>query len=228
MNDGRPIPLANGNARIIRASLLPWARQIGIKCVIKKTDEEEYKRQRFALARELAVWCRLNNPNILSLSGTIALGYSPNNYISPSAVFDYYEHGDLTMFLRSKHQPDDLHRVRLLCEVAAGLSYLHSEGVVHGDIKAANVVIDPSLNAKICDFGSAYIPECSGCIAGSPGRFHSLKTQLYLSPELWMDEEDDPPTTQESDVWALGCVLLEESSDRHSTVQNRERSLWIA
>ncbi|KDN47685.1 hypothetical protein RSAG8_03475, partial [Rhizoctonia solani AG-8 WAC10335] len=189
LNGGQPLPLANCNARIIRASLLPWARQIGIKCVIKKSDDEEYKRQCSAHERELAVWCRLNNPNILPLSGTITLSYGYNTYISPSAVFDFYEHGDITMFIRSRHQPDDLHRFRLLCEVAEGLSYLHSEGVIHGDIKSPNVVIDPSLKAKICDFGSAYIPKCLGCIAGSPN--------------------NDLPTTQGSDVWALGCVMLE-------------------
>ncbi|CAE6471267.1 unnamed protein product [Rhizoctonia solani] len=211
LNGGQPLPLANCNARIIRASLLPWARQIGIKCVIKKSDDEEYKRQHSAHERELAVWCTLNNPNILPLSGTITLSYGYNTYMSPSAVFDFYEHGDITVFIRSRYQPDDLHRFRLLCEVAEGLSYLHSEGVIHGDIKSPNVVIDPSLKAKICDFGSAYIPNCLGCIAGSPGQFHSLKSQLYLSPELWADEDNDPPTTQESDVWALGCVMLEES-----------------
>ncbi|KAJ1303889.1 hypothetical protein OPQ81_008301 [Rhizoctonia solani] len=199
---GQPLPFTNGNARIIRASLHP--RQIGIKCMFRKTDEQEYQHQRAALERELAVWCRLDNPRILPLSGTIMLSndLNPNIYISPSAVFDYYEHGDITMFIRSSHRPDGKHRLRLLCEVAGGLSYLHDEGIIHGDIKSANVLIDSSKAARICDFGSAYIPQCSNCIAGTPSRFDSLRTELYLSPELWMDWEEDlpSPTTQASDV----------------------------
>ncbi|CAE6476934.1 unnamed protein product, partial [Rhizoctonia solani] len=236
LNHGQPLPFTQGNAKIIRASVGP--SQIGIKCLAMRTDAQDYevfqlsrnparscgltrhncfvqKYQHSALERELAVWCRLNNPSVLSLSGIITLSheFNPNFYVSPSAVFDYYEHGDITLFMHSVHQPDTMHRLRLLWEVARGLSYLHIEGIIHGDIKPANVLIDSSQQARICDFGSAYIPECSGCIAGPPSRFGPLKTELYLSLELSMDyEEDTPsPTTKASDVWALGCVLLEES-----------------
>ncbi|KAL5638874.1 hypothetical protein ACGC1H_003288 [Rhizoctonia solani] len=213
LNHGQPLPFTQGNAKIIRASVGP--SQIGIKCLAMRTDAQDYEYQHSALERELAVWCRLNNPSVLSLSGIITLSheFNPNFYVSPSAVFDYYEHGDITLFMHSVHQPDTMHRLRLLWEVARGLSYLHIEGIIHGDIKPANVLIDSSQQARICDFGSAYIPECSGCIAGPPSRFGPLKTELYLSLELSMDyEEDTPsPTTKASDVWALGCVLLEES-----------------
>ncbi|KAG8712094.1 hypothetical protein FRC11_001039 [Ceratobasidium sp. 423] len=111
------------------------------------------------------------------------------------------------MYIRSEHRLSDLSRVRLLQEAAAGLAYVHGEGIVHGDIKGANILIDMYESARLCDFGSAYIPRCPDCIAGPPTQFHSLKTQRYLSPELLV--EGDPAPTQESDVWALGCVLLE-------------------
>jgi hypothetical protein len=42
------------------------------------------------------VWCGLENPNVLSLSGIITLDLSFSTYVSPSAVFEYYEHGDIT------------------------------------------------------------------------------------------------------------------------------------
>ncbi|CAE6501853.1 unnamed protein product [Rhizoctonia solani] len=215
-NGGRPLPLAQGNARIIRASAGSW--QIGIKCVYIETDAQEYERQHSALERELAVWCRVNNPSVLSLSGTTTLShdFNPNIYISPSAVFEYYEHGDMTTFICSVHQPDTMDRLRLLAEVARGLSYLHSEGIIHGDIKPANVLIDSSRQAKICDFGSAYIPGCSSCIAGAPSYFGPLKTEIYLSLELSMDDEEDipSPTTEASDV-QTGIAPYSTKNDRN-------------
>ncbi|KAF8674570.1 ephrin receptor [Rhizoctonia solani] len=233
-DNGRPLSYINGNARIIRATLPSRTNQVGIKCIPKKSGEEEYKRQCRALERELAVWCYLNNPNTLPLSGIVTLDHGFNIFMSPSAIFDFYGHGDITMYIRSHHKPDELDRARLvsddtglhrvqdddyyglfgprcyqLYDVTKGLAYIHSQGIVHGDIKTANVVIDPTSRAQICDFGSAHVLKCSGCIAGPPIQFYSLKSQLYLSPELSMDGDRDPPTTQASDVWALGCAMLE-------------------
>lgn len=66
-----------------------------------------------------------------------------------------------------------------------------------------NVVVDASGEvAKICDFGSSVI-NCS-CDTGSKDREGSV---LWDSPELW--QEDDGTRTHQSDIWALGCVILE-------------------
>jgi serine/threonine protein kinase len=72
-----------------------------------------------------------------------------------------------------------------------------------------NVLLDDNQHAKICDFGSAFVNECH-CPAGSPEDVLDLVTQIYVSPEIWMIDEG-ARTTKESDVWALGCVILEVS-----------------
>ncbi|CAE6520325.1 unnamed protein product [Rhizoctonia solani] len=109
------------------------------------------------------------------------------------------------------------HRMRfqLLLGVIRGLAYIHTQSIVHGDLKARNVLVDGELNvARICDFGSARI-ECK-CYSGPT---EQEGTMAWDSPELWLrdetdetmdgDEEKIQPRSQKSDVWAFGCVALE-------------------
>ncbi|XP_057789897.1 mitogen-activated protein kinase kinase kinase 18-like [Salvia miltiorrhiza] len=85
------------------------------------------------------------------------------------------------------------------CLVSA-LSYLHSRGIVHCDVKGRNVLLGPSPgSAKLADLGSAmYASTAGGGVAarGSP---------LWMAPEAIRGERQGP----ESDVWSLGCTVIE-------------------
>ncbi|KDN50028.1 hypothetical protein RSAG8_01364, partial [Rhizoctonia solani AG-8 WAC10335] len=126
--------------------------------------------------------------------------------IPKSTVFYYYVHGDLKEY-RANNKPSDLEMLKLLRDTAAGVSHIHQCNIVHGDLKDVNVVVEQPGKARICDFGSAYALECANCIASPPDVFDSLMTQRYLSPEI--RRGGDCRTTQQSDIWALGCILLE-------------------
>jgi serine/threonine protein kinase len=81
-------------------------------------------------------------------------------------------------------------------DVAAGLAYIHGESIVHGDVKARNVVIGADGRAKLADFGCARKVSSSPIIGGTPA---------FMAPEVARGEEQGPA----ADVWALGCTVLE-------------------
>ncbi|XP_058198314.1 mitogen-activated protein kinase kinase kinase 18-like [Rhododendron vialii] len=79
--------------------------------------------------------------------------------------------------------------------VASALSYVHSLGIVHCDVKGRNVLLGPArYAAKLSDFGTA--AESAAAPRGSP---------LWMAPEVIRGEYQGP----ESDVWSLGCTVIE-------------------
>ncbi|HEU5169056.1 MAG TPA: serine/threonine-protein kinase, partial [Gemmatimonadales bacterium] len=85
-------------------------------------------------------------------------------------------------------------------QLAAGLAYAHAAGVVHRDVKPANVVITREGVAKILDFGIAKVADAHLTRTGTV-----LGTLAYMSPEQAAGERVDHRT----DLWALGVVLHE-------------------
>ncbi|KIO31725.1 hypothetical protein M407DRAFT_217758 [Tulasnella calospora MUT 4182] len=94
----------------------------------------------------------------------------------------------------------DINRIRLLCETADAVRYLHKEGVIHGDIKAGNILIDDNGNSLLCDFGLTKTAESRTSTA-----MRGAGTFRWQSPELW----DNAPKSFESDVYAFGMTIAE-------------------
>jgi TolB-like protein/Tfp pilus assembly protein PilF len=91
--------------------------------------------------------------------------------------------------------------VGLVEQVAAGLEEAHGKGIIHRDIKSANVMVMPTGRAKVMDFGLAKLQgETSLTRRGT-----TLGTVAYMSPEQARGEALDPRT----DIWSLGVVLYE-------------------
>ncbi|XP_004506258.1 mitogen-activated protein kinase kinase kinase 18-like [Cicer arietinum] len=85
-------------------------------------------------------------------------------------------------------------------QIVKGLEHLHSKGLVHCDIKGANILIGED-GAKIGDFGCAKsVSEAVAPIRGTP---------LFMAPEVARGEEQECP----SDIWSLGCTLIEVSNN---------------
>ncbi|RDX63055.1 Mitogen-activated protein kinase kinase kinase 17, partial [Mucuna pruriens] len=81
-------------------------------------------------------------------------------------------------------------------QILQGLNYLHSNGIVHCDVKGRNVLVTEQ-GAKIADLGCARrVGESSSVIAGTPA---------FMAPEVARGEQQGFP----ADVWALGCTVLE-------------------
>lgn len=90
-----------------------------------------------------------------------------------------------------------------MCGVAAGLSYLHGQGIVHGDVKGRNIVLSDDLEPLLCDFGLSKLADNHNQTTTAST---NAGTAPWLSPELLTCEGRK---TFASDIYALGMTITE-------------------
>ena len=112
----------------------------------------------------------------------------------PYYVMEFFEHGSLEDRLRAGPLPVD-EAVALLREVATGLVHAHGKGVLHCDLKPANILLDQDQKPRLADFGQSRLTH---------EQTPSLGTLFYMAPEQ-ADLEAAPDARW--DVYALGAVF---------------------
>ncbi|CAG7729560.1 unnamed protein product [Allacma fusca] len=131
----------------------------------------------------------------------------------PWLVMEYVENGDLhTNILEWRQDGDTL--LRISWHIAKGMKYLHTKGIIHGDLAARNVLLGENDVAKIGDLGyydaqnsSDYYNYYGGGMP-CPIRWMSPENLPYWSSERGLIEQS-VKKSYEGDVWAFGVVLFE-------------------
>jgi Mg-chelatase subunit ChlD/predicted Ser/Thr protein kinase len=155
------------------------------------------------MRREAMILCSLNHPNILKIHGVV----SERGWI----VMELCEGGALDEVLRDPEIIlDHSTRLRIAAETATGIAYLHLSDVsiVHGDMKAGNVLLTKDLSVRICDFGMSEAKNRSKTMtveASSSGTEGIALTVAWSAPELFKDR----PKSFATDMYALGLTLWE-------------------
>ena len=148
--------------------------------------------------REIRIAAQLQHPNILPL---IDSGETDGSlfYVMP-----FVEGETLRARLVREGSLPLEDAVRIACETAGGLAYAHERGIVHRDVKPANIMLSDG-HAIIADFGIARaIGEAGASRLTASGL--AIGTPAYMSPEQWSDSAS---VDSRSDVYALSCVLFE-------------------
>lgn len=143
--------------------------------------------------REARAWAGVNQRNILPLLG---LCVEP-----PMLITDVISEGNLREFLARRAWDRPL-GIRLLFDVAIGMTYLHSLNILHGDLKAVNILVD-GTKAMITDFGLAKLAGTTSigdAVGGTAG---------FMAPEIITDKMLRKP----ADVFAFGSLCYEVLSE---------------
>ncbi|EDV44008.1 uncharacterized protein Dana_GF18771 [Drosophila ananassae] len=145
---------------------------------------------------EVDVFSKLHHPNIVSYLGS---------FIKDNTLLiemEYADGGTLAHIIAERqgkvHFPER-YIIAVFEQISSAINYMHSENILHRDLKTANVFLNRRGIVKIGDFGISKIMNT---------KIHAqtvLGTPYYFSPEMCEGKEYD----NKSDIWALGCILGE-------------------
>ncbi|XP_078431031.1 serine/threonine-protein kinase 52-like [Wolffia australiana] len=189
----------------VAVKLLEWGEEGG-------RSEAEIASLRAAFTQEVAVWHKLDHPNVTKFVGAIMgfsgleirteagqLGMPANVYC---VVLEYLPGGTLKSFLirnSCKKLPFKV-VMQIAIDLARGLSYLHSKKIVHRDVKTENMLMDKARVVKIADFGVARLEaQNPSDMTGETG------TLGYMAPEVL----NGNPYNRKCDVYSFGICLWE-------------------
>ncbi|XP_047965827.1 serine/threonine/tyrosine-protein kinase HT1 [Salvia hispanica] len=171
-------------------------RAVAVKMVRIPTHKEETRallEQQFK--SEVALLSRLYHPNIVQF---IAACKKPPVYC---IITEYMSQGTLRMYLNKK-EPYSLSVetiLRLALDISRGMDYLHSQGVIHRDLKSNNLLLNDEMRVKVADFGTSCLETQCREAKGNMG------TYRWMAPEMIKEK----PYTRKVDVYSFGIVLWE-------------------
>jgi serine/threonine-protein kinase len=171
----------------------PDGEPVALKLIKGDLARDDIFRRRFA--REARIARHVQHPHIVPVLSTGE--YEGRPYL----IQRFIEAGTLADKIKESGKLDLETTLRVCQQIAPGLDALHVAGLIHRDVKPANILLDQRGTAYITDFGLA--KDSQGSILTRPGQ--ALGSVDYMAPEQIRSEEVGAPT----DVYALGCVVYE-------------------
>lgn len=171
-------------------------RKVAIKVVTpdEGMGEEEARRFEKLFLNEAAMVGKMSHPNIVGVYDAVIEG--ENRYI----VMEYVGGGSLKKYCTETNLLPVRQAVLIIFKACRALDYAFQNGVIHRDIKSANILISERDDIKISDFGTAQISQATHTqidgFVGSPA---------YMAPEQINEE---PPSAQ-TDIYSLGVTMYE-------------------
>jgi serine/threonine protein kinase len=193
---------AGGMGEVYLAKDLRLNRLVALKILPSDSAIDINANKRFL--REAQAAAALEHPNICTtheIGASDGFSFIVMQYVEGETLSAKIKDGEL--------KPSDA--LDIAIQVAAALSEAHSRNIVHRDIKPANIIVSPTNQVKVLDFGlakrlvfdSADAESSFKTILSQPGMI--MGTVSYMSPEQIRGQEVDT----RSDIWSLGVVLYE-------------------
>eukprot|EP00754_Rhynchopus_humris_P018270 Rhum_TRINITY_DN14598_c20_g1::Rhum_TRINITY_DN14598_c20_g1_i1::g.100932::m.100932/K06228/FU; fused len=163
---------------------------VAMKFISKKGKSDKELR---TLRAEIEIMTTLDHENIIMLLDAFETK-------SEFVVVMEYAQGELYEILEDDRCLPEHIVQKIAKELTQALYYLHSNRIIHRDMKPQNILIGRNGTVKLCDFGFARAMSCNTMV------LTSIKgTPLYMAPELVQEQ----PYNHTADLWSLGCILYE-------------------
>ncbi|MGH3825020.1 MAG: Stk1 family PASTA domain-containing Ser/Thr kinase [Pseudonocardiaceae bacterium] len=187
-----------GMSEVHRGRDVRLGRDVAVKVLRADLARDPQFQHRFR--REAQNAAALNHPAIVAVydTGETVSDYGPLPYI----VMEFVDGRTLRDIVKTEGAMDEQRAMETMADVCAALDFSHRNGIIHRDVKPANIMINSAGAVKVMDFGIAR------ALADGQGVTQTaavVGTAQYLSPEQARGELVDA----RSDVYAAGCVLYE-------------------
>ncbi|KAG0256985.1 hypothetical protein DFQ27_005374, partial [Actinomortierella ambigua] len=195
------------------------AHREGQPCAAKECFASFADLPNAAVKKEIAILQQLRHRYIIQYFESIE--HEGRTYI----LMDLAEKGSLAGAIARREVTDWPTKTRLAHEIARGLEYIHCRGIIHRDLKTANVLLTRFMEVKLCDFGLAKVKtiSASSSVAASTGGFKG--TLRWAAPET-LDVR--PKYSKKSDVYALGMVMWAMAADCPEPFDDQQDNMVVA
>ncbi|RKP01277.1 hypothetical protein CXG81DRAFT_12205, partial [Caulochytrium protostelioides] len=171
---------------------------------IPRMKTQEIQKRIDSLKREMALFAIMDHAHIVRYLGFESAADSFNVFL------EYVSGGSVSSCLATYGLFEEPLTQWITWQILSGLSYLHERGIIHRDIKGANILIDKDGVAKISDFGIS--KQAEALVAYRRVTRMSMQGTLYwMAPEIARGEG----YSANVDVWSAGCLVLEMLTGHH-------------
>jgi hypothetical protein len=193
-----------GMAEVYKAYQPDLDRYVAIKVITSDLGSDPTFLDQFE--REARMLAQLEHPNILPI-------YDSGRYgDTPYLVTQYVQEGTLADRMGKPLPPEEA--VRIICQLGDALGYAHAKGIIHRDVKPANVLFTKSGNVLLADFGIAQAAESQRKASARASK--GSGTPAYMAPE----QRAGKPVDGRADIYAMGVVLYELLTGKSAGKQN--------
>ncbi|KAF8330526.1 kinase-like domain-containing protein [Amanita rubescens] len=182
-------------------------RPVALKVLHRVRHKDVRTHLQLDFCREAFIWRTLSHEHVLALLGI------HENPLGRFLVSPYMENGTLSSWRKKKTFSSVEVQQRIL-EAAKGIRYIHSENMVHGDIRGDNVLLDSHFRVKIADFGLARHNDATATQSWA-------LSYNFAAPELFGDYDSDDISSEsdrdvqlmkrtfKTDIYAFACLYYE-------------------
>lgn len=185
--------LGGGMSHVFRARDSVIGRTVALKILTEQGCADQDVRSRFLLEARMAG--NLAHDNVIRI-----YEFGEDERQRPYMVMEFLHGEDLRHAMRNGHTGALRDKIRIALEIAKALGYIHTQNIIHRDVKPENVHISDAGVVKLMDFGIAKTEGLSMTKAG-----FVLGTPYYMAPEQVRGEN----ITGQVDVYAFGILLFE-------------------
>src|SRR5215207_10415865 len=201
-----------GMGMVYRAVQLDLDRTVALKLIAAALAEDPEFRDRFV--RESRAAASIDHPNV------VPIYYTGEEDGALYMSMRYVDGSDLRTLVRATGPLEPARAARIVAQVAAALDAAHARGIVHRDVKPANVLLGGDDHAYLSDFGLTKRLHSHTASTHAGGWVGTLG---YVAPEQVRGEQTDA----RADVYALGCVLFHALTGRAPYERDSdEATLW--